>query len=191
MESSVAASGNLVAVVGRLGSMLEAILVQSGLSGAILEAILPYLGPSWSDLGPSWTLQHFAGPHDTTRHHAAPRDTSATPRDPTRHHTTPLDITRHHATQRDTSRQHSTPCDTTRHRATPARHQRDTARRHATPRDTSEPPVASEVAGRNHDFPPPTPRAASHARHVTHDTNTKLETRFPRRGAAPASHPNL
>ena len=46
----------LGAVLGPLGGMLDAILSHLGLSCAILEAILGYLGPPWNHLGLSWTL---------------------------------------------------------------------------------------------------------------------------------------
>ena len=47
-------------LLGPIDGMLDAILNNLGLSCSILEAILGYLRPSWSHIGPSWTLQPLA-----------------------------------------------------------------------------------------------------------------------------------
>ena len=54
--------GRLVALLGPLGGMSEAMLQHLGPSWAILEAILEHWRPSWSHLGPSWALQRLAAP---------------------------------------------------------------------------------------------------------------------------------
>ena len=56
LEGSEGTWNRLGAVLRPLGGMSEAIPGHLEVSWAILEAILGYLGPSWSHLGSSWTL---------------------------------------------------------------------------------------------------------------------------------------